>query len=282
MTLAVVLSAACGACLVGAVWEGLAVVEQTRLAAGVHHLVASLRVSGAGDGASTPTDRARLVAVSAVTLFGAGWIAGGPMIGVLLGAMGPWLPSRVVAWRRQRWTLAVSRGAPTIARSIADALASGQSVRGAITEAARSGGAGQAAESELRACAAALALGAPTDDVLEALRERAACAAWDTLIAAILLNRDSGGDLAGLLRDLAAEFEAARRVEADARAATAQARFTGWLVAALPAAGALLTELGAPGTLASIASQPLALLMAGTALVLQILGIVAIRRLAAL
>ena len=73
----------------------------------------------------------------------------------------------------------------------------------------------------------------------------------------MLLQRDAGGDLAGLLRELAASGEAADRAERDARAATAQARFTAWLVVGLPFAGALLTELAAPGFAAALLANPI-------------------------
>ena len=63
----------------------------------------------------------------------------------------------------------------------------------------------------------------------------------------MLLQRDAGGDLAALLRDLAAALEERGRVVADARSATAQARFTALLVTALPAAGLVLGELAQPG-----------------------------------
>ena len=70
--------------------------------------------------------------------------------------------------------------------------------------------------SSSRAAAHRLALGAPTETVLADLRARAADPAWDTLIAATLLQRDAGGDLAALLRSIAASREHARRIEADA------------------------------------------------------------------
>ena len=60
----------------------------------------------------------------------------------------------------------------------------------------------------------ALSLGEPTDVALERFRARAAAPAYDTLVAAVMLQRDAGGDLAGLLRDLAASLEAASRVDA--------------------------------------------------------------------
>jgi tight adherence protein B len=57
--------------------------------------------------------------------------------------------------------------------------------------------------------AAGLALGEPTEVALERLRGRARSRAWDTLVAALMLQREAGGDLAGLLRRLAAALEAA-------------------------------------------------------------------------
>ena len=90
--------------------------------------------------------------------------------------------------------------------------------------------------------------GVPADGRARAAAPPRGGPAWDTLVAAILLQRDAGGDLAGLLRDLAASLEAAARVDADARAATAQARFTARLVLWLPAGAAVLAELARPGS----------------------------------
>ena len=105
--------------------------------------------------------------------------------------------------------------------------------------------------------------------MLERLRLRAGCRAWDTLIAAILLQRDAGGDLPALLRELAAALEAADRLERDARTATAQARFTAWLVVGLPVAAAALAELAAPGFLAALVAAPLPAALTVCALLLQ-------------
>jgi tight adherence protein B len=116
--------------------------------------------------------------------------------------------------------------------------------------------------------------------VLERLRRRAAAPAWDTLVAGILLQRDAGGDLAGLLRDQAAALEAAERIERDAHAATAQARFTAQLVLLMPAGAALLAEVASPGLLAGLVRHPLSAWLAGIAVVLQLLAVLAVSRLA--
>jgi tight adherence protein B len=133
---------------------------------------------------------------------------------------------------------------------------------------------------ELEATARALALGAPTEDALERLRVRAGGGPWDTLVAAMLLQRDAGGDLAGLLRGSAAALEEADRLERDARAVTAQARFTGLLVSVLPLVAAALAELARPGYLGSLLRSPLTLWLGGCAVAFQLVALLMIQRLA--
>ena len=226
-------------------------------------------------------DRARAEAARAARhrrLLFAGWLLGGAPLAVLAATAGPALAVAVVRARSRRYAASLRRGAPEAARALADALGSGHSVRGAIAAAAASvpGPAGH----ELARAARALALGEPPAVVLERLRRRAAGPAWDTLVAGILLQRDAGGDLAGLLRELAASLEAAARVDADARAATAQARFTARLVLWLPAGAALLAELASPGFAAITARTAAPAALVAAAAGLQVLAVLAIRRLA--
>ncbi len=148
-------------------------------------------------------------------------------------------------------------------------------MRGAIDEAALglTGPAGH----ELRRVSAALGVGAGTEAALEDLRARAGSRAWDTLVAAVLVQRDAGGDLPALLRELAASQEAASRTDDDARAATAQARFTARLVAGLPGLAVILAELASPGFAAGLLSNPLSLVLVVLALILQAVAFVAVR-----
>jgi len=102
----------------------------------------------------------------------------------------------------------------------------------------------------------------------------------DTIVAACLLQRRAGGDLARLLRESARAFEDQARLEDEVRAATAQARFTGLLVVLLPLGGALLAELASPGYLRGLAGSFLTLWLGGLAIALQVVAAVLIRRLA--
>lgn len=211
-----------------------------------------------------------------------GVLVAGPVAGTACGALAPWALARVAAARAARVRRELADAAPAVARAVASGLAAGRSVRGALAGAATAGGFGAAADAELRAAAGALELGAPTDAVLERLRRRARSAAWDAIVAAVLLQRDAGGDLAGLLGAIAADLEAARRAAADARTATAQARTTARIVGVLPVGALLVGELAAPGTVAAMAGAPLSLLLLVAAAGLEALGVVLIRRIARL
>jgi tight adherence protein B len=280
MSRATALAFVAGLCAVGAAWEIVLAAEQAALLQLLGRIVEPLRTASRHGREPTADERRRLGLLLAATLLGGGWLLAGPLPGVAAAGAGPWLVGRVLAARRRRFAAALADGAPDAARAMADALSGGHSIRGALIEAARAGGCGTATDAELRRCAAALELGEPTDAVLDRLRSRARHASWDAVVAAVLLQRDAGGDLALLLRALATDLEAARRAEADARAATAQARMTATLVMALPAGAAVLGELGSPGLVGSLLGHPLARLLVLLAVLLQTAALVLVQRLA--
>jgi tight adherence protein B len=279
----VALAFAGGALLVAGVFE-IAAMSAPRVAARAPELArivrdlveAPLRLGRNGRDPDT-RERRRLLLAGAACAFVLGSVLAGPVAGLALAAGGPWLVARVLALARERYRRGVEAGAAGVALALADALGGGHSIRGAVAEAAR--GLDGAPGQELRRVAAELALGAPTEDALEAMRARVHGHGVDTIVAACLLQRRSGGDLARLLRDCARALEDQERLERDARAATAQARFTGLIVVMLPLGGALLAELASPGYLRSLASSFLTAWLAGLALGMQAVAAVLIRRL---
>jgi tight adherence protein B len=273
------LAGAAGVLAVAGAWEALAAVEQAAVARAFGRWAAPLRAARREGRSPTAIERRRLGLVGAGALMAGGWLVAGPIVGAACAATGPLVVARLLRARRERWRADLARGAPAAARALADALAGGHAVRGALGVAAE-GGVPGAAGRELSSAARALALGAGTEDVLERLRTRARDPAWDTIVAAILLQRDAGGDLARLLRSIAARLEDAARVEAEARSVTAQARFTAWLVASLPLGAAILAELGRPGYVGSMLRAPLAPFMLGAAATCQLVACLAIRRIA--
>ena len=264
---------------IGGAAGGLAVAELGRFVFGglssraprwLHALAALVEaLVRAGREGSDPNalERRRLLVAGAACAFCAGGVTFGPLAGAGLAAAGPSAVARLLAARRRRYRSAVDAGVAEMTVAIADAIGGGRSLRAALVEAA--GGVGGAAGHELRRTAAELAAGAPTDDALEATRGRVRSPRMDTLVAACLLQRRAGGDLARLLREMARGMEDQARLEDEVRAATAQARFTALIVVLLPVGGALLAELASPGWFAGLWGSFLTAWLVGVALVLQ-------------
>ena len=188
---------------------------------------------------------------------------------------------RIAAWaissRRRRYRAAVERSLPEVATAVADSLAAGRSLRASLPAAAAYLDGPPAAE--LARLGAELDLGAGTAEAVAAWRARMRSERVDAFAAALLSQRLAGGDLAGLLRRFAAGAAERDRVAEDAKSATAQARFTGLLVVAMPTGGALFAELVQPGFLAKLLGSPAAAILLALAAGLQAIGFVAIRRL---
>jgi tight adherence protein B len=261
-----------------AAWDALGAAADARLGSRLRRVADPLRRAGTDGREPAGAERRRLGALGAISMLGAGWLLAGPVAAVALASLGPALVLGAARWRAGRYAAGLEGQAPAVARALADAVAAGHAVRGALGVAAP--GLDGAAGRELRAGAQALAFGERTEDVLERLRRRARSPAWDTLVAALLLQRDAGGDLVGLLRRLAGSLEAAERARRDARTATAQARCSGWLVAGMPFAAATLAELASPGFLAGLVAHPISAPLLAAAAVLQVAGLLAIRRVA--
>lgn len=222
-------------------------------------------------------ERRRMLLAGAAVAFLSGILLEGPRTATALGAGGPWVVGRVLRARREHYRRAVEAGAAAISTALADSLGAGRSLRGALADAA--GGLSGAASHELRRVARELDAGARTEDALEAMRTRVGSARLDTLVAACLVQRRAGGDLASLLRETAEAFGDQARLEDEVRSATAQARFTGVIVVLLPLGGALLAELASPGFLIGLWGSFLTAWLVGIAFALQLAAAVLIRRL---
>lgn len=272
------------AVLVAALAGGLAAVaarEAVRSAPAVMRWVAEafepLRRAGSEGYAPSVAERRRLgLLVGAGLLFAGTWMLG-PAPAAPLAAAGPAAASWALASSTRRYRRAVEAALPRIATATADALAAGRSARSALDGAA--GSLDGPAAVEMSRVRADLDLGAPLDSALGGLRQRIRSPRVDSFCAVLLSQRIAGGDLVSLLRRYADAAAARERARADARSATAQARFTGLLVAAMPAGAAVLAELLAPGFVAGLLANGASLALLAAAAGLQLAGFAAIRRL---
>lgn len=271
----VLLAAAAGGMAAVAVREAIA--ASPALGRWLTATVEPLRRAGREGYAPTESERRRLAVLGTVALLLAGFMIAGPGPATLLALAGPSAAAWALGRRRARYRRAVERGLPQIATAVADALAGGRSVRAALASAA--GSVEGASAAELARVRADLELGTSTADALRGLQARLRSARVDSFAAVLLSQQLGGGDLAGLLRRFAASAAERDRVAADARSATAQARFTGLLVVAMPAGAALFAELIDPGFVAALLASRASVAVLAVAAILQAAGFAAIRRL---
>ncbi len=235
-----------------------------------------LRRAGREGYAPSTLERRRLAALAAAAAILAGWLLAGVTVALPLSVAGPAAMAWAISSRRRRYRRAVERSLPEVATAVADSLSAGRSLRASLPAAAAYLDGPPAAE--LARLGAELDLGASTVDTVEAWRRRMRSERVDAFVAALLSQRLAGGDLAGLLRRFAAGAAERDRVAEDARSATAQARFTGLLVVAMPTGGALFAELIQPGFVAKLLGSAPSAVMLALAAALQLAGFVAIRR----
>jgi tight adherence protein B len=272
--LAVLIAALAGGLLALAVREGLA--ASPALAAWLRLALEPLRRAGSEGYMPTTLERRRLAAVATASTVLGGWLLAGPLLALPLSVAGPAAAAWAISSRRRRYRVAVERSLPEVATAIADSLSAGRSLRASLPAAA--GYLDGPPAAELSRLGAELDLGAATAATIEAWRRRMRSQRVDAFAAALLSQRLAGGDLAGLLRRFAAGAAERDRVAEDARSATAQARFTGLLVVAMPTGGALFAELLAPGFITGLLGSPISVILLALAAALQLLGFVAIRR----
>ncbi len=235
-----------------------------------------LRRAGEEGYAPSTRERRRLAALGTGAAIVSGWFLGGLLLALPLAVAGPTLAGSAIASRRRRYRRAVEHSLPEVAISIADSLSAGRSLRASLAGSVASLDGPPAAE--LARLAAELEVGAPTGEAISHWRGRMRSERVDAFAAALLSQRLAGGDLAGLLRRFAIGAAERERVAEDARSATAQARFTGLLVVAMPTGGALLAELLQPGFLTGLLGSPPAAVLLGMAVALQVVGFAVIRR----
>lgn len=274
-TLVVVLGAAAGG-LVAAAGRDL-LRASPAFARWAQRALEPLRRAGEEGYAPTTLERRRLSLLGTGALLGVGVVVVGPGGAPLLALAGPATVGMVLRCRRARYLRRVESDLSAVAVLIADAISGGRSLRSAIGEAAI-GSEGPAAVELLRV-RADLEIGRSTTVALSSLAKRVPSARIDAFCAALLSQRRAGGDLAALMRTFATASAERERAVAEARSATAQARFTGVLVAAMPAGAALFAELLEPGFLAAMLGQPASAMVLGCAAVLQLAGFAAIARL---
>ena len=121
-------------------------------------------------------------------------------------------------------------------------------------------------------------VGSHPDEALTALSERTGNYDLDLVVTAILVQRSVGGNLSEILDTVAATMRERVRIRAEVNTLTAQQRMTGYVLGLMPLGVGALFMLMSPEYIMVLFTEPVGKMMLGVGLVLEIIGIVIIRR----
>jgi tight adherence protein B len=120
--------------------------------------------------------------------------------------------------------------------------------------------------------------GMPLPDALKAFGRRVPLLDARFFITAVLTQREAGGNLAEVLDNLSSLIRERSRVKRQVRVASAHGRITGWILSLMPPVLAVVMTLLAPQHMRAFIEDPLGVRMIIGALILQAIGVFAIRR----
>jgi len=114
--------------------------------------------------------------------------------------------------------------------------------------------------------------GLPLRDALTNFAERVPIVDVRFFVTALLIHKETGGNLAAILDDLASVIRDRFRLLRDVRVRTAQGRLTAGILIALPPAMILIMRAVNPDYVSVLFTDPIGPYMLGTAALLQIIG----------
>jgi tight adherence protein B len=188
--------------------------------------------------------------------FGLAWLFA-PMVLVDLGSaaiLGS-LPYGILSFKRSRRINAFNAVLAESIDMLARALRAGHAMSSAIEMLAAN--AQEPAASEFREIFKQQNLGLPLRDALLELLDRVPSSDLRVLITAILVQKDTGGNLAEILDRTVYVIRERLRIQGEIRVQTAQGRLTGWILSALPLLMLVLTNLLNPGYSSILLEDPL-------------------------
>ena len=165
--------------------------------------------------------------------------------GLIAGTLAAALPILVLRGKGARRLRRFNQKLPAALDLMARALRAGHSVAAAIEIVAQEGG--EPLRSEFREVYKQQSFGLPQRDALLQLGRRVPSADLQIVITAMLVQKETGGNLVDILERTTAVLRDRMRIQGELRIRTAQGRLTGWILCLLPVVMFVLISLANPG-----------------------------------
>lgn len=120
--------------------------------------------------------------------------------------------------------------------------------------------------------------GLTIEAALARLGERVGTVDMDLVITAVLIQRETGGNLSEIFSNIHDTIRERIRMQGEVQALTAQGRLSGWVLSILPTGVGVLFYLFNPSYIMTLFTDPRGQWVAAAALISQVIGVIAIRR----
>ena len=216
-----------------------------------------------------------LVLICLGALLGNWWIAPGLLgwvPGLALGA----IPYLFLLQRRKRRLRRFSELLPEAIDLMSRGLRAGQALPATVETIAQESD--EPLRSEFRRAADEQSFGLPFREAMVNLSRRVPVADLQFLVTAILVQKETGGNLAQILDKTSRVIRERVRVAGQVRIRTAQARLSGWILCALPFVMFFALNFLNPGYGKVLFQDPLGQKLVASAGIMMVIGVLLIRR----
>ena len=214
--------------------------------------------------------------LAAVGFFGVWWTLAQLGTAIFVSVASGSLPLLVVERTRRKRFAAFSRQLPDALTMMKNSLQAGHTLDKAMQVLAEE--MPDPLALEFRETVEELHLGVPTKRAMENFSNRITDENLNIFVAALLVQREIGGNLTELLGNLAGTIRERFRIEQEVKALTAEGRISGYVIGTLPICLALIINFMQPDYLEPLFKTETGLMLLKGALVLNIIGFYFIRR----
>jgi tight adherence protein B len=198
-------------------------------------------------------------------------------LGLLLGGIAAYLPIAYVKMRASRRVLLLEEQFPEAIDLIARALRAGHAFTTGLSIVADE--APEPMAGEFRQLYEEQNFGKPLPEAMRTFAQRVPLLDARFFATAVLTQRESGGNLAVILDNIANVIRDRFKVKRQIRVVSAHARITGWILISEPPALALVMTMLMPEHMAKLISDPIGIGLVVFALIMQTAGTLIIRKL---
>jgi len=203
-------------------------------------------------------------------------LTGAAVLGLAAAAAAASLPFMILSTKRSARQRVLNQQLPEALEFLARILQAGHSLTTGLQMISEE--LPQPLSSEFRRCYDQYSLGQPLEDALRDTSVRVDSADFGFFVTAVLIQRQTGGDLSEVLKNISGMIRQRVRLQQHVKAKTAEGRFTGYIMVAFPVIMFGLSYILNPAYAGILLKTSTGLYLLGTAMGLVFLGLIAIRK----